>query len=51
MDLKSKEFVPVHDKCIRDVKFSPRGDGMILTTGLDKTLQLTSLHSNVVVQK
>ena len=50
-DMRSREFVRIHDKCIRDVEFSPQGDPLILTTGLDKTLQLTSLQSNIVVQK
>ncbi|XP_019851837.1 PREDICTED: E3 ubiquitin-protein ligase RFWD3-like [Amphimedon queenslandica] len=51
-DMRSREFVRIHDKCIRDVQFSPQGGNqLVLTTGLDKTLQLTSLQSNIVVQK
>jgi E3 ubiquitin-protein ligase RFWD3 len=50
-NFKSKEFFKIHDKCIRDVQFSPRGDGIVVTTGLDKTLQLSSIHSNVLVHK
>ena len=51
LDLKLSEFVPVHDSQIRDVLFSPRGDGLTLTAGMDKALKLTSMHSNQVVQK
>ena len=51
MTLRMSEFVPVHTGAIRDVLFSTRGDGLVLTVGVDKTLKLTSMHSNTVVQK
>lgn len=50
MDLKPSEFVRIHENCIRDVHFSPRGDGLTVTAGMDKTMKLTSMHSNNVVQ-
>lgn len=48
-DLRASEFVGVHSKVVRDVQFSPRGDGLTLTAGMDKTLKLTSMHSNAIV--
>ena len=39
----------MHSKVVRDVQFSPRGDGLTLTAGMDKTLKLTSMHSNAIV--
>ena len=38
------ESVPhVHDKPIRDLRFSPTGDGLVLTTAFDKQLKISSL--------
>ena len=51
MDLKPSEFVRIHENCIRDVHFSPRGDGLTVTAGMDKTMKLTSMHNNNVVQR
>lgn len=53
MDLQHSEFVNVHSVSgiIRDVAFSPRGDGMVLTASMDKTAKLTSMQSNVEVQR
>ena len=41
----------MHSGIVRDVAFSPKGDGMVLTAGVDKTAKLTSMHSNTVVQR
>ena len=49
LDLRASEFVGVHSKGVRDVQFSPRGDCLTLTAGMDKKLKLTSMHSNAVV--
>ena len=40
----------MHSGVLRDVVFSPQGDGMVLTAAMDKTVKLTSMHSNTVVQ-
>ena len=47
------EYVKIHSETgiIRDVVFSPRGDGMVLTASTDKTAKLTSMQSNVEVQR
>ncbi|KAL9544498.1 hypothetical protein MBANPS3_007599 [Mucor bainieri] len=43
------EFIPTsHQNVIRDIKHSP--NGMLLSTGDDKTLKLTSIAKNLVVQ-
>ncbi|KAF1800787.1 hypothetical protein FB192DRAFT_1382316 [Mucor lusitanicus] len=43
------EFIPTnHQNAIRDIKHSP--NGMLLSTGDDKTLKLTSITKNLVVQ-
>ena len=53
VDLHHNEYVPIHSASgvIRDVAFSPRGDGMVLTASTDKTIKLTSTQSNSVVQR
>lgn len=50
LELRYSEFVRVHSGVLRDVVFSPQGDGMVLTAAMDKTVKLTSMHSNTVVQ-
>ncbi|XP_066279408.1 E3 ubiquitin-protein ligase rfwd3.S-like isoform X2 [Branchiostoma lanceolatum] len=50
MDLRSMQYVSVHSKAIRDICFSGRVDGLMLTASIDKTLKITSLMSNTVVQ-
>ncbi|XP_019630805.1 PREDICTED: E3 ubiquitin-protein ligase RFWD3-like isoform X1 [Branchiostoma belcheri] len=50
MDLRSVQYVSVHSKAIRDICFSGRVDGLMLTASIDKTLKITSLMSNTVVQ-
>ena len=51
VDLRHSEYVGIHGDVIRDVAFSPSGDGMILTVSMDKKIQLTSMHANAVVQR
>lgn len=50
LDSKHCEFVRIHQKPLRDVAFSCRGDGLLLTAGMDKTVRVTSMLSNAVVQ-
>ncbi len=50
VEMHHSEYVPLHNGCIRDVAFNPTGDGMVLTASVDKTLKLTSMKSNAVVQ-
>lgn len=49
IELKTSEFVCVHQKAIKDVCFHSH-DGLILSASLDKTVKLTSVLSNSVVQ-
>ena len=51
MDLRQSEYVGVHSGVIRDVCFSPRGDGMVLTASMDKSIRLTSMQANAMVQR
>lgn len=51
LDPMQSEAVRLHTKEIRDIKPSPRTDGLVLTASLDKTIKLTSLTSNTVVQR
>ncbi|XP_068709134.1 E3 ubiquitin-protein ligase rfwd3.S-like [Montipora capricornis] len=50
LDSKHCEFVQIHQKPLRDVAFSCRGDGLLLTAAMDKTVRVTSILSNTVVQ-
>ena len=43
------ELIKIHQKPIRDIRASPRNDGLILTASLDKTLKVTSVLSNNTV--
>ncbi|XP_076371243.1 mutagen-sensitive 302 [Tachypleus tridentatus] len=49
LDLKSTEFVHVHSKAIKDLAFHSN-DALVLTASLDRTLKLTNVISNNVVQ-
>lgn len=51
MDLRHSEYVGVHSGVIRDVCFSPGGDGMVLTASMDKSIRLTSMQANAMVQR
>lgn len=50
LDSKHCEFVRIHQKPLRDAAFSCRGDGLLLTAAMDKTVRVTSMLSNTVVQ-
>ncbi len=50
MDARSAQYVPIHSKMIRDVGFNNRHDGLMLSASVDKTIKITSLTSNTVVQ-
>jgi len=51
LDFKTSEFVSIHSKPIRDLSFHSRtSDATMLSGSLDKSVKLTSLHSNNVLQ-
>ncbi|KAK3102173.1 hypothetical protein FSP39_009342 [Pinctada imbricata] len=51
MDFKTSQYLTIHSKAIRDVSFHPLlDDGILLSCGLDKTVKMTSVISNAVVQ-
>ncbi|BFZ05196.1 hypothetical protein BsWGS_08235 [Bradybaena similaris] len=51
-DFRPLAYHPLHSAIIRDMCFRPSAfDGMLLSCGLDKCLQLTSVTTKVVVQK
>ncbi|KAK3735543.1 hypothetical protein QZH41_016125, partial [Actinostola sp. cb2023] len=50
LDVKRSEFVQIHQKPVRDACFSCQGDGLLLTAAMDKTIKITSMLSNTVVQ-
>ena len=50
LELAHGEYVAAHSKVIRDTAFSPRGDGTVLTAGMDRSCRLTSMASNSTVQ-
>ncbi|XP_020608909.1 E3 ubiquitin-protein ligase RFWD3-like [Orbicella faveolata] len=50
LDSKHCEYVRIHQKAVRDVAFNCRGDGLLLTASMDKTVRVTSMLSNTVVQ-
>ena len=45
-DLKEYQFVPVHNSVIRDLKFCPNKEDLLLSVSTDKTAKLTSIASN-----
>lgn len=49
--MRHSEYVGVHSGVIRDVCFSPCGDGMVLTASMDKSVTLTSMQANAMVQR
>ena len=51
LDVKRSEFVQIHQKPVRDACFSCQGDGLLLTAAMDKTIKITSMLSNTVVQR
>jgi len=51
LDFKTSEFVSIHSKPIRDLAFHGRtSDATMLSCSMDKSIKLTSLHSNNVLQ-
>ena len=50
LDDRHVEFVAVHERPVRDIRCSPRPDGLVLTTSLDRQLRIVSTASNAVVQ-
>ncbi|XP_005109033.1 E3 ubiquitin-protein ligase RFWD3 [Aplysia californica] len=51
-DFRHLSYQPLHANMIRDLCFQPGSlDGMLLSGGMDKCVQLTSLTSKTVVQK
>eukprot|EP01117_Protostelium_nocturnum_P000129 TRINITY_DN10207_c0_g1_i1.p1 TRINITY_DN10207_c0_g1~~TRINITY_DN10207_c0_g1_i1.p1 ORF type:complete len:380 (-),score=101.46 TRINITY_DN10207_c0_g1_i1:73-1050(-) len=50
LDPSNTDFVPLHTKPIRDMKFDPNGKGLLLTTSLDKTAKISCPRTkNIVV--
>ncbi|CAC5413882.1 E3 ubiquitin-protein ligase RFWD3 [Mytilus coruscus] len=51
LDFKTSQYLTIHSKTIRDVSFHPNvDDGILLSCALDKTVKMTSVISNAVVQ-
>ncbi len=50
-EMRVMSTMSLHRDEIRDVKFSPANDGMVLTASKDKQLKLSSLYSNTVVHR
>lgn len=50
LSTRSSEYISIHQSAIRDAKFNPSGDRLLLTGSTDKTLKLTSVLSNSCVQ-
>jgi WD40 repeat protein len=42
-------FVEIHTKPIRDMKFHPKGESLLLTASMDKTIKLTNSTNNCIV--
>lgn len=52
LEFKAKEYVSVHTKMLRDISFNHyTQDELMLSASMDKTVKLTSLQSNTVVQQ
>lgn len=49
LDTKVREFIPLHSKIITSIQLKPIGD-LILTSGQDKKVKLTSINNNTCVQ-
>lgn len=50
LDCANPDFILLHDKMIRDVKFQPMSQsGLLMTTSLDKTLKLVNFKTHNVV--
>ncbi|XP_049642324.1 E3 ubiquitin-protein ligase RFWD3 isoform X2 [Suncus etruscus] len=49
-NMRSSQYIAMHSKQIRGLAFSSKSRGLMLSASLDKTLKLTSLETNTVVQ-
>ncbi|EDV29484.1 uncharacterized protein TRIADDRAFT_51870 [Trichoplax adhaerens] len=50
LDVRNPFFLKLHNKDIRDLKFNQSGDNLLLSASLDKTLKITSMSTDNVVQ-
>jgi len=50
LESRSSEYVSIHQNVIRDLRFNPKGDRLLLSVSIDKFVKLTSMTSNTVVQ-
>ncbi|KAM4601936.1 E3 ubiquitin-protein ligase rfwd3.S [Polymixia lowei] len=50
VNMKACQYVPIHVKQIRGLAFNRQDDALMLSAALDKTIKLTSLMTNTVVQ-
>ncbi|XP_078138998.1 E3 ubiquitin-protein ligase rfwd3.S [Centroberyx gerrardi] len=50
VNMKACQYVPIHSKQIRGLSFNRQNDSLLLSAALDKTVKLTSLLTNTVVQ-
>jgi E3 ubiquitin-protein ligase RFWD3 len=48
-DLAHREFIPLHSATVRDTRLSPRGDGLLLTASMDKTIKIANLAAGCTV--
>lgn len=44
------QYIAIHSQSIRDLAFNSQSDGLLLSASMDRTLKLTSLLTNSVVQ-
>nr|CAB3265545.1 E3 ubiquitin-protein ligase RFWD3 [Phallusia mammillata] len=51
MDLKSGYFTLLHQKAIKDLKFSPHAENLLLSAALDGSLRITDLVGNTKVHE
>lgn len=49
LDPNHSEFLSLHSQSVRDIKFSPFDDSLVLTSSMDRTLKLTSTRTNNAV--
>ena len=51
MDFKTSSYLTLHQKAVRAVSFHPTvDDGILLSVSMDRTVKLTSMVTNSVVQ-
>ncbi len=44
-----RQFIPLHQKCIRDLCLSPLGNGHLLSASMDKTLKICNASSTLAI--